>query len=853
MKTEMDTQLIPQPSPLTGQYRDFFSSPGDLPMVWQQLMLSLYRQGNTRLKRHCKEAQRLLKENGAIHNVFSAPDAPRPWAFDPIPLIFDPEEWAVLEQGLVQRAELLNLVLADIYGPMTLVKEGILPPELIFSHRGFLYPCVGTYNGLVQPLTFYSANLAKGTDGSFWVMDDHIQPPLGSGYALEIRIIMNRSFPQLFEKFQVHRLAMYYRALRNGLTLLAKHNCAEPRIVVLTPGPEDPGYFEHAYLASYLGYPLVQGGDLIVRDSCVWLKSVDGLRQVDVILRRQEDNLCDPLELRGDSFIGIPGLLEAIRCGNVAVANPIGSGILENPALMAFLPTLCEHFFQRKLLLPSVATWWCGQREEREFVLENLDKLVIKPIHPLPNLPAMIVEQAGEGGKKRWKELIRQSPHLFVGQERINFATFPAFETDRIEARHSSLSLFLTAQSGSYVAMPGGLCRAHTDSGQLLQAEQAGGQIKDTWVLTSEPDKQVTLWRQVQPNQQIKPLVSPLPSQAAENLFWAGRYAERAEQTARLLRSILAKLREVEEFHDNDDRMSLHHLLRALTHVTLTYPGFTGDDAKQKLADPRAELSSLISASDRPGSLRSSLLSLGRCASVVRDLLPADAWRVIDNMQTHWNPRVSKQQLSGGRVHESINNLILQLSAFSGLAYENMSRETAWLMLNIGRRLERALNLTALLRATLVPCFGPAMEAQMLETVLNICNSLIVYRRRYRSFMELSTILELLLMDENYPRALASQLRQLQFYIRDLPVDAAGPGGHRDVLLIDRALDNLRQTDPKQLIQITSSDGHYPLLEKMLTTQQEDLEQLSTALTEHFFTPSLALQQLGNLRRDSGL
>ena len=845
----MPTQQTPRPE----NFNDCFSQPDRIPQNWQALIQNLGRQGNTRIKRHYKEAQRLLHENGAIHNVFAAPGSQRPWAFDPIPMIFDHDQWRQLETGLVQRAKLFNLLLADIYGPMKLVRMGLLPPELIFSHKGFLYPCVKLQPQLEQPLTVYSANLAQGTDGKFWVMNDQMQPPLGAGYALETRIIMARSFPQLFEQFQVHRLAMYFKALRNALTRLARHNRHDPHIVFLTPGPEDPSYFEHAYFASYLGYPLVQGGDLIVQDSCVWLKSVEGLSQVDVILRRQDGDLCDPLELRGDSLIGVPGLLDAIRSGNVAVANPIGSGILENPALMAFLPGLCEYFLNEKLLLPSIATWWCGQPKERDFVLKNLERLIIKPIHPLPGLPPMIPNTDNAGQRKRWKDLILQNPHLFIGQEQVEFATFPAFETDHIDARHSALTLYLTAQDNSYLVMPGGLCRANSDSQQLLIPEQSGGQIKDTWVLTHEPDKQVTLWNQRQPDELIKPLLRPLPSRAAENLYWAARYAERAEQTARILRSILIKMSEVNESHDIDERMGLNHLLRALTHITKTYPGFTGDDARQKLEDPRKELLSIILDENRIGSLRSSLVSLGRAAFTVRDLLPEDAWRAIDAMRNNWKPRISKNSIGSGRLLESINNLIMQLSAFSGLTYENMSREPTWNMLNIGRRLERAIHLSTLLKATLVPCYGTTMESQMLEIVLSTCNSLILYRQRYRSFMNLGPALELLLLDDNYPRALACQLRQLHKHISSLPTESGDRSADKDMQLIQQSYDNLRQTDHNYLISLNSSDGRYPLLEKRLDQQIEDLKSLSGALTEHFFAPTLPPQQFVTIGREVAL
>ncbi len=811
----------------------------------QKLMLTLEKIGGKKLNLCRKEAQRLLRENGATHNVFDTADKTRSWQFDPVPLIISDEEWTRIEAGLIQRVTLLNLILADIYGPQKLAEKGLLPPELIFAHHGFLLPCVGLLPADTRHLNVYSANLTRGKDGRFWVLDDHTQAPLGSGYALENRIVMTRSFPRLFQDFQVHRLAMYYRALRNNLAQLAPHNKADPLIVTLTPGPDHDTYFEHAYIAAYLGYPLVQGGDLVVRDGCVWLKSVGGLRQVDVILRRLEDDLCDPLELRGNSLSGIPGLLEAIRLGNVVTANHIGSSVLENPALFAFLPGISRHLLGEELLLPSVATWWCGQPRERDFVLQNLNKLVVKPIHPIPGLQNYIPGELDETLLATWRKRILADPHLYVGQELARLSTVPSFVDGKIESRQSILSTFLTAQDQTYLAMPGGLTRITPQSSCEFSSHPERGVSKDTWVLTREPDKQVNLWRQAQPNQLIQPRLDSLPSRAAENLFWAGRYAERTEATARLLRSILMRFLEYNEFRDRDDRQRLDHLLRALTHMTSTFPGFVGADAEEKLADPRAELLSLARDVDRPGSLRASLRGLGRSTYAVRDLLPGDAWLVVDNMRQNWNPKVPISKIGGGRLNTSVNQLILQLSAFSGLTHENMSRETAWLLLNIGRRLERALNLIALIRATLVPCYESSMEAQIMEAVLETSNSLIVFRRRYRSFMQLSTILELLLLDENYPRALAYQLHQLQNHISALPREQLIERPGKDENLISEAIAELRDTDHKQLTRSVSCDSTYPLLESLLLSEKERLEQLLEVLTQLYFSPALVPQQLG--------
>lgn len=799
-----------------------------------------------------REAQRLLRENSAIHNVFDLSSSSRTWQFDPLPLVFSVADWTHLDKALVQRAELFNLILQDIYGPRKLIENRLLPPELVFPHSGFLYPCADRSFPQSQQLNLYSATVAKGTDSNFWVVDDHVSPPFGAGYAVETRVIMTRSFPQLFAGFRVHRLAQFFRAMRQRFSQLARHNQDDPRIVVLTAGPACPDYFEHAYLASYLGYPLVQGGDLVVRDNCLWLKSVDGLRQVDVIYSRLADDAGDPLELSNHTGGGVPGLLQAVRQGNLALVNPIGSSVLANPALMAFLPGICRYFLGTDLKMPSIATWWCGQARECKYVLENLERLIIKPIQPMANLPQTVPGCMSAAERQRWSELISANPRLFVGQEQVDYVSFPSYEEKIIAPRQSLVSLYVTAYNDSYLVMPGGLSRVAAAGDNLLAAGQRAGSIKDTWVLTLEAHQQVNLWLRSAADVTLSPHFVSLPSRAAENLFWAGRYAERTEQTARLLRAVLVKLRDIKEFDDPDDRISLNHLLQALTHVTLTYPGFVGKDAQQKLSDPRGELLSLIRDIDRPGSLRSSLRSLARSAVAVRDLLPEDAWRMVDQMQS-WNPRAGRMLVGNSRMYESVQQLVLQLSAFSGLAYENMARETAWLLLNIGRRLERAINLIDLLNETLVPCYDSATEARITETVLASCNSLVVFRRRYRSFMQLSPVLELLLLDENYPRALACQMRQLKKHISELPHEANVPTIGQDEAIISSALENLLTTDHKVLTRQISDSGTYPLLAALLADQKQRLQQLSDSLTQLYFSPTLALQQIGSSLRETTL
>ncbi|MGR9035134.1 MAG: circularly permuted type 2 ATP-grasp protein, partial [Gammaproteobacteria bacterium] len=365
-----------------GVYDEMYATDHKPLPYWERFIGMLDAMGSEELKHRRREAQRLLRENGVTYNVYGdSHDLARPWLLDPIPLLIGSEDWLEVESGIRQRAELLNLILKDIYGKQRLLKKGWLPGELIFGHEGFLHPCMDAMTNRQRELILYSVNLARGPKGKMWVIDDRTQAPSGSGYALENRTVMTRILPDILRETQVRRLSGFFKALQQGLADIAPHNKEDPRIVILTPGPLNETYFEHAYLAASLGFTLVQGDDLTVRNGHVWLKSLSGLEAVDVILRRVDDSFCDPLELFDGSRLGVAGLLEAVRRGNVAIANPLGSSILENPGLLAFLPRLARYFLNQDLKLPSVATWWCGQRRECDFVLQNLDRLVIKPIN----------------------------------------------------------------------------------------------------------------------------------------------------------------------------------------------------------------------------------------------------------------------------------------------------------------------------------------------------------------------------------------------------------------------------------------------------------------------------------------
>ncbi len=825
-----------------GIYDEMYATENKALPHWERFMGALDAMGSENLELRRREAQRLLRENGVTYNVYGdSQKLTRPWRLDPVPLLISSEEWLIIEAGLKQRAELLDLILKDIYGKQSLLKKGLLPSELILGHEGFLHPCVGALPYQKQHLTIYSTNLARGPNGHMWVLDDRTQAPSGSGYALENRTVMTRVLPDIFRETQVHRLSGFFKAMRKGLANIAPHNKEDPRIVVLTPGPLNETYFEHAYLAAYLGFTLVQGGDLTVRDGRVWLKSLEGLQAVDVILRRVDDSFCDPLELLSASQLGVTGLLEVVRRGNIAIANPLGSSILENPGLLAFLPRLARYFLNEELKLSSVATWWCGQRRERDFVLQNLDRLVIKRINRSLGDHAVFAGTLSSKDKDNLRNQIIAKPHCFIGQEQVSFSTLPAFINQHIEPRNAVLRNFVVASGDEYVVMPGGLTRVAREKDNFIVSNQAGGISKDTWVLASEPDKPVSLWTQPKRNQLIDAITEPLTSRAADNLFWVGRHLERVEAISRLLRTVLLKLSETREFKDPIDNQCLSVFLRTLTQVSGTYPGFVKGDG-QLLKTPQKELLSLAKDTHRKGSLTANIESFVQAAFSIRDLWSQDTWRSVDNIQRRWQLRVINNEINVEQLQTHLDDLIIGIVAFTGLTSESMTREAAWLMLDSGRRLERAMGLIALLRSTLAIRHDDALQSQVLEAVLVSTDSLTIYQRRYRSFIQLPMVLELLLLDESHPRSLAYQLYQLSAHISALPRTKSQSHLSEEERLILKAYTDLRLCNVLELTQINDNEGIYTDFDRVLSSMADLLLRLADVIADAYFSHSQTSQ-----------
>jgi uncharacterized circularly permuted ATP-grasp superfamily protein len=490
-----------------GVYDEMLTAEGRVREHWAHAGHVIGNLGLDELLYRRSEARRLLDDDGVTYNVYGQDDpsdAPAPsvapWALDPVPVLLASDEWADVEIGVIQRAELFNLVLTDLYGPRQLLRRGLLPAELVLGHSGFLRQCDQIRVPGSQQLFSIAVDLGRDPSGRSTVLADRTQAPSGAGYALENRVVVSRVFPSLYRDSQVHRLAPFFRTLRASLQGVAPPGADDPRIVLLSPGPWSETAFEHAYLASHLGYPLVEGADLTVRDGRVWMRSLRRLERVDVILRRTDAWFCDPLELRPDSKLGVPGLIEAARLGAVSIVNTLGSGVLENPGLLPYLPRLAQHLLGEPLLLPSVPTWWCGEEESRRHVLAHLDRLVIKPIARRAGPTAVFPWELSHERQDELRLRIEARPADWVGQETVELASVPTLTPTGLEARQTVLRAFAVARQDSYAAMPGGLTRVAGAGGAAEGApsarisNQAGAISKDTWVLASEPEKLSGFW-----------------------------------------------------------------------------------------------------------------------------------------------------------------------------------------------------------------------------------------------------------------------------------------------------------------------------------------------------------------------
>jgi len=795
----MLNNLLAKYSPQSGSFDEMLDDAKAPRSHWRTILDSLAEETPENMTRRLDMVQRHVRENGVTYNVYTdAKGMQRPWNLNFLPFILPEHEWAEIEAGVIQRATLLNKILVDVYGEQTIIKEGLVPPTLIHGHGGFLRPCHGKQHLDDIALHFYAIDLARAPSGRWWVVGDRTQAPSGAGYALENRSVMSRTFPDLLRDLKVRHLTDFFTDMLKSLTHWGKQCAARsgmplranepPLIVLLTPGPFNETYFEHAYLARHLGVPLVEGNDLTVRNGMVWLKSLAGLQRVHVIMRRVDDDFCDPLELRADSTLGIAGLTMAARLGNVLITNSLGSSLLESGALLGFLPKLCERLLGQPLVMPSVATWWCGEPAAMKSVIEKMDQLVIKPSFPQLRLAPVFGQDLNAKDKQQLIEAIRSNPQNYVAQEMVQLSQAPVWQPENQGSLSScsiGLRVYACATPDGYIVMPGGLTRAATGADARIITMQRGGGSKDTWVQASThsdgPGSRLT--RTVTRDELVRD-DTHLSSRMAENLFWFGRHADRCDNTSRLLRVALNYLsnntpeeRGSEwkaiksicswyDLIDDSDRPVAAQLqkvapdqsqsqsqgavpVNAKNQTPSQLPGMTGAET---LIDGQIEAALLraVTNPDVPG-LAQQLQQLHSAANHLSERFSIDNWRVLNQM-------ISTNNESGLPTPQSDAMLLLDdvttaLMTLTGFTLDGMTRDLGWNFLSLGRRLERLqFQSIALQRALKMDASGD------LNWLLELSDSIVTYRARYRSKPEWLPALDLLLLDESNPRSILFQI-----------------------------------------------------------------------------------------------
>jgi uncharacterized circularly permuted ATP-grasp superfamily protein/uncharacterized alpha-E superfamily protein len=845
---------------MEGSWDEMMTPGGIVRPAWAGLASALDGLGSEDVRRRNQALAEQLRLNGVTYNVYGdSRGADRQWTLDPIPMILESAEWEAAERGLIQRAELLDAILRDVYGPRRLLREGLLPALFLYSHPGFQRACSGNPATLGRMLRFYSADLARAADGGFRVVGDRGQNPSGYGYALENRSVLGRTLPSLFRQSGVHRLDGFFRAFRKSLVEAAPPGVEDPFVVLMSPGPENETYFEQAYLASYLGLPLVRGPDLTPKDGGVHLPSLGGHRRVDVILRRVDDTFCDPLELNGSSLLGVPGLLQAVRNRKVTVCNALGSGILGGSGLMPFLPAVCKRLFGQDLILPSVRTYWCGDREQREAALERFDELVIKPLYQGPKRSTWFVRALTREQREKLLVRIRAKPQLYLAQEVLRPSAAPCFVADRLEARSLVLRSFLAASGGAYSVMPGGLSRVASRADSVEVTGQGGGISKDTWILSSEP----VAWGGA-PELSVQPLrpnrqQGPLPAYAAENLFWFGRYQERLSCQARVWREVLKQAGEW-PFGPKDGATAWSRILQSFQP---SFPAIAGEAPDGEAPDSEAQgggarfLEARLERSLREesalGSPAFNRAALRRAARAVRDLLPDDCRLAVNSLLfEEADDAPSAGDAPGGKpsfseaASSGIANLgpapalglldraILDLGGLAGLGVESIALGPVRRFIAMGRHLERALCTTRVLSAALSGNLKP--QDPLLKSLLCFHDSDLLYRQRYQRDVQAGAVADLLAADEINPRSIAYQLARFMDELAQLPLadSALLTACHKTAL---KALTSVRVFETGGHGGVTDAGGN-EAFEHLLSSLETWLGQIADCLSREFFQPT---------------
>lgn len=825
-------------------YDEVFTSDLGIDKNWDKLLDILSTIGANKLNEKTGEINWLLAENGVTYNVYNDPKGlNRPWKLNVVPFIIQKKEWQTIEKGIQQRSEVLNLLLKDIYGKRDLIKKGIVPFEVIFSHRGFLRACDQIQYKTAKQLLIHSADLARGPDGRMWVVNDRTQAPSGMGYALENRLSINKVIPEVFGDISVEQPSSFFKDFNQLLLKAAPSNVENPTVVILTPGPHNETYFEHSYLSSFLGYPLVKGNDLVVRSGKLWMKSLKGLKQVDVVLRRVDDVFVDPLELREDSYLGVAGLMEVVRLQNVAIVNPVGSGILENPGLIPFMNGICKYFLNEELILPQIASWWCGQEKERKHVLDNLPSYVVKRIDRTHREHIYFCEFLSKSELKNLKLEILKAPYQFVAQENINFSTAPNFVEGHLEPRKIVCRTFSVAKNNGYSVMPGGLVRVAAEREELLVSNQKGGTSKDFWVVSDKKQHNIQHYSWHKSAGNAFSGINDVPSDTAENLFWAGRYIGRTIVTARYLRMVLNQMTNVQFNHRKSESESLRILFQSVTNITSTFPGFTGENEDKAMQFPLKEIEAVILDETKIGSFAQTISSFNYSYYSLRNLWSRDMWRVFESIQKLWQNLKEENQYTIPVLVKFFDRIITRLIAFMSLTEESIMVKQGLLVYFIGLQMEEAFTTIAKFRSLVIVQQNQELEYDILESLLSSHESLNIYRYSYKSYLSLENVINLILLDKEYAKSLTYQVKRLKKDINRLPNNSKDEFTECQKN-ISKALEKIKNVTVEDLLKVDAESNMRLHLDEVLEELSDLLHATSMAISNTYFNHTYQQTQM---------
>ncbi|MBX3705565.1 MAG: circularly permuted type 2 ATP-grasp protein [Pseudomonadales bacterium] len=833
-------ELLAGYRPLPGHYDELMGPDGQPRQVWQALLRDFAAMGRDLRDSAGNTAEGLLREHDVAY-IAADGNSKRPWHLDVFPLLIEPEDWQGLADGLVQRARLLNAITADLYGPQQLLKSGAIPAPMVFANPEFMPNSCGYKVRDGEFLQFLAFDLGRAPDGTWWVLSQRTESPAGIGYALENRIVTSRSIPEQFNAYNLHRLAGFFRSFADHFAALGDQH----RSVVLTGGPIQQDYFEHALIGRYLGYPVVESADLTVRDSRVFLKTLEGLERVDLIIRRIASEHSDPLELRAPPGMGIAGLLHAARTGNVLVANAIGSGIAESLALQSLMPALCEQLLGEPLRVPGVATWWCGDPAAREHVLANTGTLSLRHAFTARHLlSAGAAEFAASDqdlpDRAALEAALAMHPQDYVGIERINTSTVPCLSAEgTLRAVPMVIRVYVAATANGYQVMPGALVKVSgVDLGTGVPVS------KDAWVLSREPIEPETLLKPLRAAT-LKRSDRDLPSKTADDLFWLGRYFERAEGNVRLFRSLFLHLSGEAAFGN------VPVALNILTGLMVSLGQVSARHSRRVIAagyrGVEHEIWNVLFDPESPDSLANVLANVARTADQVRERLSADAWRIIERLTAM--PRL---RWRGHTVNDAVavlNDLTEAQSAVNGLIHENMTRGYGWRFLDLGRRLERARYIIRVMRELLIRV--DPLDPGVLGMQLELADSLITYRSRYKTEPQLPAVLDLVLADDTNPRSLVFQLGEMKNHMAVMPLEELDGHLSRKQRILIGMHTEITLADVDKLAGVTSRNGRRTHLNRLLNRCEQGLDTLTDLISQTYFSHSTGHRVTGNVLKDT--